>query len=119
MNILFVYNADAGVFNAISDSIHKVMSPDTYECQLCKITYGMTSMQKEWRQFLDGLVAKKTFLHRNEFQKQYPDIPSNLPAIFTEEAGQLYPFLNADEINQCEDLDALIEAVSTRIAAMK
>lgn len=117
MKLIFVYNADTGVFNAITDTIHKVMSPDTYECRLCQITYGMTSMQNAWREFLSDIEGEKVFLHRNEFQKQHPDIPANLPAIFTEEMGQLYPFLTAEEINECSDLESLMETVKSKLSA--
>jgi hypothetical protein len=39
-SLLFVYNADSGVFNLVTDIAHKIFSPQTYACQLCCITHG-------------------------------------------------------------------------------
>ena len=35
-SLLIVYNADSGFFNTIAASVHKLVSPQTYECALCK-----------------------------------------------------------------------------------
>ena len=40
MEIQFIYNAKSGLANSIFDLAHKLISPDTYECNLCKITHG-------------------------------------------------------------------------------
>jgi hypothetical protein len=37
--LLFVYNADAGLVTGLLDTLHKVLSPSTYSCSLCAITY--------------------------------------------------------------------------------
>ncbi len=119
MKLIFVYNADQGVFNAITDTIHKVLSPSTYECQLCQFTYGMTTMHKKWRDYLVNLDVETVFLHRDEFLKKYPAIKVELPAIFVDDAGQMRPFLTAEEINACSNLDALIEAVDKQISTLE
>jgi len=50
--LVIVYNANAGLMAGVMDSVHKIVSPSTYPCQLCAVTYGLTSMRKEWRAFL-------------------------------------------------------------------
>ncbi len=40
MKLIFFCNADTGIFNAMRDTIHKVLSPSTYQCRLCYISYG-------------------------------------------------------------------------------
>lgn len=45
--LIFVYNADGGTFNAIMDSAHKLFAPSTYQCSLCAITHGMLTMRHE------------------------------------------------------------------------
>ena len=44
--LIFVYNANGGFFNGFSDYIHKLVSPKTYECSLCAITYDNLGMKK-------------------------------------------------------------------------
>ena len=41
--LLFVYNADTGLFNALADSAHKILSPQTYQWVLCEVTLIHTS----------------------------------------------------------------------------
>jgi hypothetical protein len=38
ISLVFVYNADSGVFNTLSDIAHKIFSPETYACNLCALT---------------------------------------------------------------------------------
>jgi hypothetical protein len=116
--LLIVYNADSGFFNALSSSIHKALSPDTYECQLCRITYGMTHMVGEWKAYLDSLAVPVQALHRNEFLAQYPALATTaLPAIFLVQADVVEVFLDAETIQKCPGITALIESMDTAIVS--
>lgn len=110
--IVFVYNADSSIFAVASDFIKKITTPDTYDCQLCMVTYGAISMKNPWREYLDSLECKKTFLHRDEFTKKYPGIDVNLPAILLKKPDELPTVLvSADQINQTKNLQDLIRLV--------
>ena len=50
--IVFIYNAKSGLFNAFLDWSHKIISPKTYECKLCAITYNNFGKEKKWREIL-------------------------------------------------------------------
>ena len=39
---ILIYNAKGGKLNSTLDLIHKYMSPSTYKCNLCKVTFGIT-----------------------------------------------------------------------------
>ncbi len=83
MKRLFVYNADSGLASALFDSAHKLLSPATYECNLCALTHGLTGPKKAWTEFLKSLPEEPDFLHRDEFKEQYPEHAGvALPAIF-------------------------------------
>lgn len=47
MELLFVYNADSSLFAQAKDYLHKTVSPDTYQCRLCQLTYPGMSMDQE------------------------------------------------------------------------
>ncbi|MGI8952546.1 MAG: hypothetical protein ACR2FN_13295 [Chitinophagaceae bacterium] len=49
--LIFVYNADADLFSTLTDFAHKILSPSTYQCKLCALTYGNISMKQEWKFF--------------------------------------------------------------------
>jgi len=114
--LLFVYNADAGLVNGLLDTLHKVLSPSTYSCSLCAITYGATSMRPEWKEFLQTLPIQPTFLHRDELRAQHPELAQQaLPAAFIRNSGGSWqPFLTPEELNQA-DLPKLMELVKQRL----
>jgi len=114
--LIFVYNADSSVFSQVSDAVKKILTPSKYECNLCMITYGAVSMKDEWKEFLDALPFEKEFLHRGEFQKQYPELAgTKLPAIFISQNNTPNPLVSADEINMQKNVEDLKELLIGRI----
>ncbi len=112
--LLFVYNADSGMFNTLTDIAHKIFSPQTYECNLCAISHSYFNERSEWKDFIAGLGVECEFLHRDEFQKKYPGIETRFPVIFRMQGDKLEPGLTSDKINACksmEDLKAAITAI--------
>ncbi|HZV81682.1 MAG TPA: hypothetical protein VFF53_05900 [Geobacteraceae bacterium] len=113
--ILFVYNADSGLFNTLTDIAHKIFAPETYECNLCAITYGNFAMRAEWKDFLETLEAELEFLHRDEFSARYPESTAALPAIFLKGGDSLEPWISADEINACGSAAELKALITERL----
>ena len=119
MKLIFVYNANTGLFSQVTDSVHKILSPKTYKCNLCKLTYGNVLIKQEWKKFIDTLPHELVFLHKNEFEKQYPKYKSEkLPAIFVEQANNLKLIVTAKEINQVNSIKKLITLVTNAIASL-
>ena len=114
--IIFVYNADSSVFAQVSDGVKKIAAHDTYQCNLCRITYGAVSMKDEWKMFLDTLPFEKEFLHRDEFGKKYPELSEvKLPAIFIFQNNVLHPLASASDINMQKDIEWLKALICDRI----
>jgi len=113
--IVFVYNADSGVFNTLTDIAHKIFSPETYSCNLCAITYGNFSMRTEWQEFLKTIDAEMEFLHRDELQQQYGIVDSALPAVFRKEGDTLTEWISADAINSCDTMAALKQLITAKL----
>ncbi|MBO2010712.1 hypothetical protein [Hymenobacter negativus] len=114
--LVFVYNADGGRLAGLKDMFHKILSPATYPCSLCAITYGATSMRPEWREFVQHLPVPVDFLHRDEFVRDYPQWAQHaLPAAFAlEKNGELTPFIEAPMMNAA-DLNGLMELVRKQL----
>ncbi len=117
--LVFVYNADSGFFNLLSDMAHKVVSPETYDCQLCMLTHGHLGMREQWKEYLDSLDAALEFLHRDEFLKNYGNHAAALPALFLVREGEAELFMTESDINACETLDVLIEKLNGSITALE
>ncbi|MCY7376717.1 MAG: hypothetical protein LH472_12225 [Pyrinomonadaceae bacterium] len=105
--IIFVYNADSGVFNLLTDVAHKMFSPQTYACNLCAVTHSNFGMKKEWKEFLETLENPLEFLHADEFKSRYKFEEVELPAIFKLENGALNLMVAAAAINKCQSIEDL------------
>jgi hypothetical protein len=115
--IVFVYNADSGVFNLVSDIAHKIFSPQTYACNLCAITHSNLGMRREWKEYLESLKNPLEFLHADELKDKYRLENVKLPAIFIEEGGVLMPLVEADRINQSKSIQDLKDLIDRRLNA--
>lgn len=119
MKLIFVYNADSGLFNTVSDIAHKVFSPKTYSCNLCALTHGHFKIKEDWVKFLEQIEIELVFLHRDEFLKKYDQDNAELPAIFIEENAELSVWLDQTSINQIETLEDLKAMIMERQQQLK
>ena len=115
-SLLFVYNADSGLFNLVTDIAHKIFSPQTYACQLCSITHGNLTMREEWRAFIDELPLECEFMHRDEFLKAHSSVQDELPAVYTRSNGELRLCVDASKIISCSDLSELKRLIQSHCA---
>jgi len=70
-HLVFVYNADSGMLNLVKDIAHKLLSPATYPCSLCDLTYSAFGERKSWVRFRKALPVSQQYLHIDEFVSQY------------------------------------------------
>jgi hypothetical protein len=115
----FVYNADAGIAAGIMDSIHKVVSPDTYACDLCAITHGLARMNPKWKAWLKTLPFPTRVYHRPDFRATYPAMGDvALPLVLVERGGQPQVLIAAEDFAGVDGVDALIALIEHRLAAI-
>jgi hypothetical protein len=105
--LVFVYNAESGLFNALTDAAHKIFSPQTYACNLCALTHNALRMRGEWKSFLDTLNRPLEFLHADELRARQGLTDVQLPAIFTRDGDALKLLATADAVNACRTLEDL------------
>lgn len=117
--MVFVYNADSGIFNTVSDIAHKIFAPESYPCNLCAITYGNFSMRAEWKEYLESLGTELEFLHRDQLAGKYGLTAISLPAVLLKDGVTLKEWITADEINRCGSLQALELLISERLSNLR
>jgi len=110
--LLFVYNADSGLFNTLADIGHKIFAPATYACALCALTHGYLTERAQWRGFIEGLGCHAEFLHRDQFLEHFPGERIELPAVLRERDGRLECCIDAASLRACADLHALQELIT-------
>lgn len=111
--LLFVYNADSDLFSSVTDFAHKILSPSTYDCQLCKLTFGNFSEKREWKSFIQQFPLKTIFLHKDEFEKAYK-MEAAYPIIFMLENGALKELITRPEIARCKTTDGLKNLINKK-----
>ena len=115
--LMLVYNANGGVLHAFGDMVHKIISPGTYPCSLCALTYGPFTMQATWRSFLGTLGLPVLFLYRDEFRQDLDERDIALPAILLgAETGAPEVLVSAADLAALQDLPALIALIEARLA---
>lgn len=115
--LIFVYNANSGHKNAMTDAAHKLFKPSTYECNLCALTYGVVSEKRKWKKFRKESGIDMDFLHIDEYEKQYKSKFAqqySYPIILIQDHYDLDIFMNAEKLNQIVDLDTLIDEIEKR-----
>ncbi len=115
MKLIFVYNANAGIAAGIMDSIHKTLSPATYPCSLCAITYGAVRMNPRWKAWLKAQPFESVFYHRPDFRAAYPEIVADLPVILVERDGRPETLVSVDEFGDAATVDELIALIEKRL----
>ena len=116
--LLFVYNANSGTRNAILDSMHKVFSPSTYDCNLCDITFGLVTENKIWKKFREQSDIAMSFLHKDEFTKAYASKfghKHTFPVVLIEGNDELELFISTEELNAMQSSEDLIDVIQKRI----
>ena len=109
MKLVFVYNADSGFINTLIDIGHKAISPQTYECNLCGLTFGLIGEHKQWKKFREESNTEMEFLHRDEFEQKYAR-KFEYPVILKEN-NDLSVMISQAELNEIKTLDELISKV--------
>ena len=124
--LIFVYNANSGKLSAWLDSAHKIVSPSTYQCRLCDLTYGIFKENEEWVRFreselINSHVQNLEFLHIDEFNKNYNSkwLPAyEYPLILMASNQGLEILMSAGEMNDIKTTTALISAITSKITSL-
>ena len=112
--LLFIYNAKSGAINNILDVGHKLISPETYSCNLCALTHNTFSENMTWKAFRDQSNLDMNFFHIEEFEKEYPDKRFSYPIILLKNNNRLTEFVSSTEINTIETVDGLTKILTER-----
>lgn len=115
MKLLFIYNTDGNPLQSLIDLGHKIISPETYDCSLCKLTHGPFTEFDQWKAFRKSVGVPMEFLHRDEFEHKYKT-RFEYPVILKKN-GETQILLSKQEIDKLPDLDSLIEALRNNLPA--
>ena len=112
--LIFIYNAKSGIVNEFLDFAHKIVSPSTYNCNLCAISYGNFTMKKKWSDYISSLPVRSTFTYKDKVSEYgYNNI--ELPSIIFRNGSRSKVIISSEEINKLKKIDQLINILSDRL----
>lgn len=105
MEVQFIYNVHNGLANSIFDLAHKIISPETYQCNLCKITHGAFTETKKFK----DLKRKHniTLWHIDEYEKRFRKEHSYPLIVIHDEKNVEIGRITSEEINSLTNVDEL------------
>ena len=72
--IIFVYQKNKDEFiNGIFDFFHKLMMPDTYNCDPCEVTHNYSGMRSAWKSYLEWLPLPTDYYNKQQFLDSFPN----------------------------------------------
>jgi len=119
LKLIFVYNARSGKMNALLDTAHKAVSPSTYSCALCALTFGSFRERELWKSFRATSEVLMEFYHKDEFKKAFASkwLPKyTYPILLVQNENGLEIGISAQGFADIDTLEELIEEVKSVIA---
>jgi len=105
MELQFIYNAKNGWANSIIDLVHKNISPETYQCNLCKITHGAFTENKKFKEFKKKY--KITLWHIGDYELKYNRESAYPLIIFRDVSGNEVNRIESHTINEIKNVAEL------------
>ncbi|MEM7086490.1 MAG: GTPase [Bacteroidota bacterium] len=119
MKLIFVYNANSGFLDKILDGAHKIISPSTYDCNLCAITFGAFNEDDLWKAFRENSDLPMEFYHKDEFSKKFKSkwLPAfDFPIVLSQNNMKLEVLISSEELENLASSEALIEEIRRRLS---
>ncbi|MFX1288952.1 MAG: hypothetical protein ACFFFY_10405 [Promethearchaeota archaeon] len=113
--LVFIYNADSGLVNTVKDFWHKALRPSTYQCNLCRTTFGVFGAKKEWKTFIKELKIESEFLHKDEFLEKYDIEDAKYPSAYILKNGNLKLLITQEDMNKIESLEEMENLISSKL----
>ena len=112
--LVFIYNAKSGIINSLIDFTYKVISPDTYECNLYAITYGAFAKKDIWGDYIESLPISSIFTYKDKILDKKLDNVI-LPAVFQKKNDRFIQLISSVELNKLNNLQGLIVLLNSRL----
>ena len=91
--LLFIFNANSGVWNAVLDSAKKILQING--CSLCSLTHSIAGEKSEWKTCKEEFGVPIEYVHRDEVTEELKSlVQDNLPTIVAESDGDFTVLLD-------------------------
>jgi hypothetical protein len=106
IELIFIYNAKRGIGKAFIDGAHKIISPKTYEGNLCSITYNNLGKEIKWKEFLNNIKAHSRIYYIDYLKElDFVEEKTELPGVFINEKEEFKLIINFYEMNSFDNVE--------------
>lgn len=109
-----MYNAKSDIWNKYLDNIHKIVSPGTYNCDLCSLTHGGFSEKKVWKGFRKNSNFEFVFMYKNEFLNIYANTEYeklSFPVILQKQEKKLVVLFDSEKLATLNSVEELVDCI--------
>ncbi|GAB4339855.1 MAG: hypothetical protein Kow0037_25340 [Calditrichia bacterium] len=115
IELTLIYNAASGRRQAVLDSLHKALHPQSYPCDLCRLTHHFWGERKTWANFRKKLDGSISVYHKDEIPEELMHLAANLPVILVNTTAGWRILLKKTEIRQCANAEDLTGQILIRL----
>jgi len=105
--LIFVYNAKSDLGSLVKDTVHKVLRPSTFPCNLAAVTFGPLGMKSSWKNLVENFPVPTTFLYKNEFKEKFDKPDAEFPCAYLKEDGELKQFMSPNLFSGVDSVEEL------------
>jgi hypothetical protein len=114
--LIFIYNAKSGLVADVKGAMTKILNPGSYDCDLCKITYGVVTIKDDWRVYLASLPHAKVFLHKDELVGQNEKYSKyDLPVLLLESDDKLLELVTKKDFEGIRTVQDLVQMIDKKL----
>jgi hypothetical protein len=116
--LIFVFNCDRGNLSAIKDYSQKRTDDKAPECNLLALISSPVGIKKGWKRYIQELRIPARFLYQDEYEEEFGELLTPLPAVFLHFQKTRSLFIASDELSRVMTMDDLIELVNQKIRTL-
>ncbi|HSA37331.1 MAG TPA: hypothetical protein P5013_00375 [Methanoregula sp.] len=113
--LVFVYNCDRGNLSAIKDYSQKRAAEKPPECNLLDLISSPVGIKKAWKRYIRELRIPSRFLYHDEYEEEFGELLTPLPAVFLHHQKSRSLFISADELARVRTIEDLIAQVQEKM----
>ena len=95
-----------------------MVKPETYNCNLCALTYGVLGEKRIWKKFRQKADFEMEFYHTEEFQNQFKSkfLPKyTFPIILGVTQNEMEILITTQELDSLNSAEELIDLIRERV----
>lgn len=115
--LIFIYKAKSDKLSKMIDFAHKIISPSTYACDLCSLTYWDFTIKKGRKDYLDNLNQQwiQTEFYYEERAGEFGITKEQLPVILFRNDDTEACIISGKEFHDITELSDLQARIDTYV----